>query len=155
MKFEISSFLSFSGGQFWPAGIGIRILNPDLDPPTHLNPDSILFWITPLKARGKTHSSATNVADPVPPGPFQPRDLGSGKRFFRIPDTGYQTHIFERLVTIFWKRFYSIILSELAQISSLRVQKLNNFKFCEICVYKKQDFFPLLFCCCCRIWDPV
>ncbi len=39
------------------------------------------------------------IRDPVP---FWPLDPGSGIGFFRIPDLGSQTHIFESLVTIFW-----------------------------------------------------
>ncbi len=42
---------------------------------------------------------------------FEP-DRGSGMGFFRIPDLGSQTHIFESLVTIFLgKKFFNSIKS--------------------------------------------
>jgi hypothetical protein len=45
------------------------------------------------------------------------RDPGIG--FFRIPDLGSPTHIFESLVTIFWVKS-SIIFRKLAQIFFLQ-----------------------------------
>jgi hypothetical protein len=52
------------------------------------------------------------IRDPVT---FLPLDPGSGIGFFRIPDLGSQTQIFESLVTIFWVKS-SITLRKLAQI---------------------------------------
>jgi hypothetical protein len=49
----------------------------------------------------------SSVADPYPgSGAFLTLDPGSGIGFFRIPDLGSQTHIFESLVTIFWVKSY-------------------------------------------------
>jgi hypothetical protein len=57
----------------------------------------------------------------VPFWPLDP-DLGAGIGFFRILDHGYQTHIFESLVTNFWAKS-SLILWKLAQIFSSEFQK--------------------------------
>ncbi len=51
-----------------------------------------------------------SVGDPDPgPGSGAFLTPGSGIGFFRIPNLGFQTHIFESLLTIFWVRS-SIIL---------------------------------------------
>ncbi len=99
----------------------------------------------------------TSVADPDPgSGPFLTPGSGIRNRFFPYP--GYQTHIFEGLVTIFWVKS-STILWKLAQIFSSAFQKLNNLQFCEICDYKKRygnKFFSTpLFCSCFEIRDPI
>ena len=71
-------------------------------------------------------------------GLFDPwiRDPGSGIGFFRIPDPGSQTHIFESLVTIFW-------------------EKSKNFvKFKATKKGMTTNFFTPLFCSCFWIRDP-
>jgi hypothetical protein len=55
-----------------------------------------------------------------------PLDPGSGIGFFRIPDLGSQTHIFESLMTIFWVES-SLILCKLVQIFFFTSWKLMQF----------------------------
>jgi hypothetical protein len=59
----------------------------------------------------------TSVADP-----------GSGIGFFRIPDLGSQTHIFDSPMTNFWV-ISAIILSVLSKKISLPVQKKIIYNF--------------------------
>jgi hypothetical protein len=64
-----------------------------------------------------------SVADPDPgSGAFL--TPGSGIGFFRIPNLGSQTHIFEGLVTIFWVKT-SIILGKLGQIFFFSISKIK------------------------------
>ncbi len=63
------------------------------------------------------------VADPDPRTcAFLTLDPGSGIGFFRIPDPGNQTHIFDSLMTNFWVKS-TIILSVLVKKISLPVPK--------------------------------
>ncbi len=71
------------------------------------------------------------IQDPVP---FSPLDPGSGMDFF--PDLRSSTHYLKRPETIYRVKC-TIILCQLAQIFSVPVQNLNNFRFCKICCYKK------------------
>ncbi len=85
------------------------------------------------------------IRDPVP---FWPLDPGSKIGFFRIPDLGSQSHIFESLMIIFCIKS-SIILWKLAQIFLFSNSNTNNFQFCEIWAnktrYDKKKFSPLSF----------
>ncbi len=72
-----------------------------------------------------------SVADPDPgSGAFLPPGLGSGIRNRFFTDPGSQTHIFDRLMTIFWVES-SIILCKLAQnvifVATKKVHMTTNF----------------------------
>ncbi len=98
------------------------------------------------------------VADPDPRTcAFLTLDLGSGIGFFRIPDPGNQTHIFDSWMTNFWVNS-TIILSVLAKKNFFTFSKIKLFSILWSLWLQKivgqTNFLPLLFWCCCWIRDP-
>jgi hypothetical protein len=58
---------------------------------------------------GAQRQAVSSVADPDPgSGAFLTLDPGSGEGFFRIPDLGSQTYIYESLMTNFWVKSISL-----------------------------------------------
>jgi hypothetical protein len=94
------------------------------------------------------------------PVPFWPLDPGSGIGFFQIPDLGSRIpnpYFWEHSDNFLSKKLYDSLKIG-PKIFFLIISKLNNFKFCEICGYKKKYdnkfCFTPLFCCCFWIRDP-
>ncbi len=76
----------------------------------------------------KQFTAVVRIRDPVL---FLP---GIRNRFFRIPDTGSQTHIFNSLMTNFWVKS-TINLSVLAKKKFFTYSKIKLLQFYGICGY--------------------
>ncbi len=110
------------------------------------------------------HLLRIRIRDPVPFWPLDPESgafltPGSGirNRFFadlgsRIPNP----YFWELIDNLLGKKFYNSL--KIGPNYFLKHFKKNNFKFCEICGYKKwydnKFFFSPLFCCCFCVLDP-